>query len=362
MKLRAINLYFSCLLMAVAVMMNISCSDNDDNADGSKLVLSEYDMNRPVGFGADVTGGEGLNVVTVTSAKELTEDVSGTQAATVYVKGNISLDGTILVGSNKSIIGLPGATVSNLNRNERSGIFLLRGSDNVIIRNLTLKGPGAYDIDANYADNISITGSTRVWVDHCDIQDGIDGNLDITDGSDSVCVSWTRFRYLIDPMAGGSGGNDNHRNSNLIGNSNKTAGIDGGRLNCTFINCWWGEGCSERCPRVRFGKVHVVNCLYDGNDYTYCIGYGVYSNIYVEKCAFTTESAQKNAVYDWHGTADFNLKVTACLGLADMELSDGEEQQFIPQYDYTSYEASRVESVVTNSATGAGPTLETTLQ
>ena len=113
---------------------------------------------------------------------------------------------------------------------------------------------------------------------------------------------------------------------------------------------------------MRFGKVHVVNCLYDGNDYTYCIGYGVYSNIYVEKCAFTTESAQKNAVYDWHGTADFNLKVTACLGLADMELSDGEEQQFIPQYDYTSYEASRVESVVTNSATGAGPTLETTLQ
>ncbi|MBQ1816427.1 MAG: hypothetical protein II122_02705, partial [Bacteroidaceae bacterium] len=124
MKLRAINLYFSCLLMAVAVMMNISCSDNDDNADGSKLVLSEYDMNRPVGFGADVTGGEGLNVVTVTSAKELTEAVSGTQAATVYVKGTISLDSTILVGSNKSIIGLPGATVSNLNRNERSGIFL----------------------------------------------------------------------------------------------------------------------------------------------------------------------------------------------------------------------------------------------
>lgn len=91
MKLRAINLYFSCLLMAVAVMMNISCSDNDDNTDGSKLVLSEYDMNRPVGFGADVTGGEGLNVVTVTSAKELTEAVSGTQAATVYVKGTISL-------------------------------------------------------------------------------------------------------------------------------------------------------------------------------------------------------------------------------------------------------------------------------
>ena len=186
------------LLTATLLALTGACTKNPD----AEMVLSKYDMNRPVGFGADVTGGAGENVTEVTTARQLIDAVSGTRAATVYVKGEISLDATIPVGSNKSIIGLPGATISNLHRDENAGIFLLRDSDNVIIRNLTLKGPGAYDIDANYADNnISVTGSTRIWVDHCDIQ--------------------------------------------------------------------------------------------DGNDYTYCIGYGVYCNIYVEKCAFTTASARR---------------------------------------------------------------------
>ena len=343
------------LLTATLLALTGACTKNPD----AEMVLSKYDMNRPVGFGADVTGGAGENVTEVTTARQLIDAVSGTRAATVYVKGEISLDATIPVGSNKSIIGLPGATISNLHRDENAGIFLLRDSDNVIIRNLTLKGPGAYDIDANYADNISVTGSTRIWVDHCDIQDGIDGNFDITDGSDLVCVSWTRFRYLIDPRTGGSGGNDNHRNSNLIGNSNKTADVDAGRLNCSFINCWWGEGCSERCPRVRFGRVHVVNSLYDGNDYTYCIGYGVYCNIYVEKCAFTTASAREHALQDWHGTADFNLTVKDCQGVPDTVLSEGAQQQFVPQYEYVSYDAAQVADELTNPVTGAGPTLET---
>lgn len=73
----------------------------------------------------------------------------------------ISLDKMLSVGSNKSIIGLTGAVISNLNRNENAGIFLLKGSNNVIIRNLTLLGPGAYDIDANYSDNISAVGACR---------------------------------------------------------------------------------------------------------------------------------------------------------------------------------------------------------
>jgi pectate lyase len=33
------------------------------------------------------------------------------------------------------------------------------------------------------------------WFDHCDISDGSDGNLDITNGSDLVTVSWTQFHY-----------------------------------------------------------------------------------------------------------------------------------------------------------------------
>lgn len=345
-------------MLLTATVPFSSCSDNDDNGDNFPVSLSPYDMNSPVGFGQGITGGNGLNPVTVKTEEALKEALSGTKEASIYVEGHISLKNMISVGSNKTIIGRKGASISNLQRNEKAGIFLLEGSRNIIIRNLTLLGPGAFDIDANNSDNISLVGAVKVWVDHCDIQDGIDGNMDIVNGSDSICVSWTRFRYLIPPMASGSGGNNNHRNSNLIGNSNKNVEQDAGRLNCTFINCWWGEGCSERCPRVRFGKVHVVNSLYNGNDFTYCIGYGVYSNIYAEKCAFTTKNAQDNYLYDWHGDADFNVKVTGCLGVDDVELKQGNQGQFIPTYPYTSYDATLVESVLTDAKTGAGPTLD----
>ena len=342
----------------LAIVSFSACSNNDDKEKPFPASLSPYDMNRPVGFGQGITGGNGQNPVTVNTADALIAAVSGTNAATVYVEGQITLHNTIPVGSNKTIIGRNGATIINHEQNENAGIFLLRGSSNIIIRNLTLKGPGAYDIDVNYGDNISLVGAVNVWVDHCDVQDGIDGNMDIVEGSDNICVSWTHFRYLIDPKSGGSGGNNNHRFSNLVGGKDNNMEIDGGHLNCTFINCWWGEGCSERCPRVRFGKVHVVNCLYNSNDFDDCIAYGVYSNIYAEKCAFTTKSAQDNYLRDRHKDADFNVVLKDCYGVEDVVLKQGDRSQFIPTYSYVSYDANMVESVVTDTRTGAGPTLD----
>lgn len=344
------------ILLAMTCFIS-SCSD-DDSTSEYRIVSSSYDSLKPLGFGEMTNGGNNKSITVVTTAAQLKDAVSGTNQATVYVQGNISLDSMLSVGSNKSIIGLQDATISNLNRNEKAGIFLLNGSRNVIIRNLTLKGPGAYDIDANYSDNICLAGAKNVWVDHCDIQDGIDGNLDIVEGSDSICVSWTRFHYLIEPMAGGSGGSDDHRNCNLIGNSNNTGDLDENHLNCTFICCWWGEGCSERCPRVRFGKVHVVNCLYDGNDFKYCIGYGVYSNIFVEKCAFISEKAKQNALKDYRNSKDFNIKVVDCLGLDDVELSQGSNRQFVPAYDYKTFDAVKVDSILRRGDYGAGATLK----
>ena len=343
------NLIFAGLLLTMFFALS-SCSNDDSTADVG-ITSNPYDNLKPIGFGEKTTGGNNQNITIVTTAEQLAEAVSGTNPATIYVQGNISLNKMLAVGSNKSIIGLSGATISNLNRNDDAGIFLLKGSNNVIIGNLTLLGPGAYDIDANYSDNISLVGAKNVWVDHCDIQDGIDGNFDIVEGSDSICVSWTRFHYLIAPKEGGSGGSSDHRNSN------KSADLDEGHLNCTFICCWWGEGCSERCPRVRFGKVHVANCLYDGNDYNYCIGYGVYSNIYVEKCAFVSEAAKEKAIKDWHNGVDHNIKLTGCLGVDDIELSLGNRGQFVPTYDYKIFDASMGESKLKDSDNGAGATL-----
>lgn len=127
------------LALPLAALVFVGCGKDDTH------VLSPYDMNCPVGFGANVTGGGGQNVVTVTTQEALREVLAGTEPATVYVKGTINLDSTISVGSNKSILGLSGAVISNRHRDTTAGVFLLMGSDNIIIRNLTILGPGAYD-------------------------------------------------------------------------------------------------------------------------------------------------------------------------------------------------------------------------
>ena len=58
---------------------------------------------------------------------------------------------------------------------------------------MTIIGPGSVDVDGQ--DALNVDGSTRVWVDHCDISDGQDGNFDIIKAANYITVSWTRFSY-----------------------------------------------------------------------------------------------------------------------------------------------------------------------
>jgi len=116
-----------------------------------------------------------------------------------------------------------------------------------------------------------------VWIDHVDIYDGHDGNLDITNASDYVTISWTKFSY--------TSASTGHQFSNLIGNS-KTKTSDRGHLNVTIHHTWWADGVKERMPRVRFGKVHVANNLFDSKDASHCVRAAVEANIRIEKNVF----------------------------------------------------------------------------
>ena len=331
--------------------------------------LSAYDMNAPIGWatiGADITGSNDENPVTVKTRAELISELSGTTKKTIYVKGTIEFTGLVSVNGaqNKTVYGLLGAVLTNpthsTNKKE-SGILQLKNCKNIILRNLTFKGAGAYDMDGN--DNLELQNSTYIWVDHCDFQDGVDGNLDCNNGSDNICISWCRFHYLIAPWAGGSGGSNDHRYTNLWGGSDKNESKDGGKLRTTFINCWWDEGCKERMPRIRFGQVHLLNCLYSSSVANYCVGGGYRSNAYIEKCAFTSNAAKKNP---WKNYAtsdsykDYNVTITNCLGASDKQTRSGSIDYFIPStiYDYESYDAALVESVVSNANNGAGATLK----
>ncbi|SNT30802.1 pectate lyase [Asanoa hainanensis] len=216
------------------------------------------------------------------------------------------------VGSNKTIVGLGNARLN--------GVFLrLDGSSNVIIRNITHEDSrdcfpvwsptdGATgNWNAAY-DNIWVRNSNHVWVDHNTFTDADnpdsaqplhfgrpyqvhDGQVDITNGSNYVTVSYNRFT--------------NHDKTMLIGSTN-TPGADVGALKVTVHHNEF-EGSVQRAPRVRFGQVDVYNNLYRvpvEDPYEYSWGVGVQSAIYAENnyVAFGATVPQDSFVFDWGGT------------------------------------------------------------
>ena len=125
----------------------------------------------------------------------------------------------------------------------KSGIFLLdTGSENIIIRNLSLIGPGAVDIDGS--DLITNQGS-HVWIDHCTLVDSQDGALD------SKRCDWSTYTY-----------NHFYYTSRSYSHA-YTCGCgwaDGQMtLHLTFASNLWGEGCMRRLPQTGDCYVHLVN-------------------------------------------------------------------------------------------------------
>lgn len=290
--------------------------------------LSDYDLNRPVGFGENVTGGEGGIDITVTNSSELKAALKGKVAKNIYIKGEIEVSSMISAEvSNVTIYGLPGSCLYNKNRTRsESGILYLKRGDNIVLRNVTFKSAGAYDVDGN--DNLCIDKCTNVWVDHCDFQDGVDGNFDSKSASDNISVTWCRFRYLKEPAAGGSGGSDDHRFSNLWGASDSATG-DRNHLNTTFQYCMW-ENCAGRMPRVRFGKVHLVNCYFAPKPGANTVQCGDESNIFIENCHF---DGKQNPWADYADGSFYRLtekgsKFTSCSRPSET----GKEASFTPDY------------------------------
>jgi pectate lyase len=224
---------------------------------------------------ATTTGGGSATPVVVTSLADLNNAAKGTTAAVIYVKG-VMAAGTVKIGSNKTIAGLCGA--------ELHGHVGMSGSVNVIIRNIKIVGYNCSDSPGECKsgdDAVSVVdGAHHIWFDHCDISDGSDGNLDITQGSDFVTVSWTKFHYSTkrtDPVTGSTG----HRFSNLIGAADGVA-IDLGHLNVTWHHNWWADNIAQRMPRSRDGKIHVVNNLFTAIGDDYCTNSGNLSSLLVE--------------------------------------------------------------------------------
>ncbi|MBL6447700.1 T9SS type A sorting domain-containing protein [Fulvivirga sp. 29W222] len=256
----------------------------------SRNVFSQ-DLCAPIGWatqGITLTGGGNASPVVVDTYDELKNALKSSSVKVVHVSGiiNIPSGGRIYFQdqSDKTIFGLPGSKlVSSDKTSSGSGTLIVKRCKNIIIRNMTFEGPGAYDVDGY--DNLLISDCANVWVDHCEFYDGLDGNFDINNGADLISVTWCKFGYKKAPQGGGSGGSNDHRFTNLIGSGDGVTG-DRGKLRVTFKNCWWAPGCKARMPRVRFGKVHIVNNYFNSTASTYCIQAGFESNLLIEGNVF----------------------------------------------------------------------------
>ncbi|MFC4856750.1 pectate lyase family protein [Actinophytocola glycyrrhizae] len=272
----------------------------------------------PIGFGAGTTGGAGGQTVTVSSTSAFLSAVQSSSPTIVQVSGTISLSGMNKVASNKTIVGL-----GTSGRLTGGGLNISKVS-NVIIQNLTITGSGD--------DNINVQYSTRVFIDHNNLSDANDGNLDIKRASDNITVSWNRFH--------------NQDKNALLGHSDSNSGEDSGKLRVTYHHNYF-DGVNQRNPRVRFGNpVHVFN-----NYYRNIGSYGVASTenagVLVEKNYF------ENVEDPYHlgeGSSDEgslvardNYKVNSGAG------QTGGSVAGIP-YSYGTDTAANVKSIVTSGA------------
>lgn len=215
--------------------------------------------------------------------------------------------GEVKLQPNTTVIGV-GADAALPN-----GWFKVSGVDNVILRNIRVTNPcdlapvwDATDGAGNYNsewDGTTVDGATHVWIDHMTYTDkpytddleplgnkdknGVakhiqchDGALDIKNGADYVTVSNTVF--------------DSHDKNTLIGASDSRTSDDG-HLTVTFADNLF-TAITQRAPRVRFGKVHVVGNYYQGSTTA-----PVYPQLYSIGTGYRARIISENNVFDIAG-------------------------------------------------------------
>lgn len=322
------------------------------------LSAQQYCLTEPFGYGRNATGGTGGTVVTVNSFEALANslgDYDKTSDGKYRVKGDSEKRIVVITKSitfpyllnitdcsNKTILALPGVVLSNPTKETQgSGIMYFLGGSNIILRNITFKGPGAEDL--NGYDPLCFDGVTNAWVDHCDFSDGIDGNFDNKGDTDNITVSWCRFSY--------SSASTEHAFTNLVGSSSSDKPSDG-RYNITWAYCWWDQGCVERMTRCRNADLHFLNCYWNSSVAKCYIG-PENANCYLDGCTMEGSLKTENRFKSYGGTN--GLKSVGSVGVPSNTGSVS-----APTYAYTALTAAEAKTAVTNASCGAGATLMVT--
>ncbi|MCM1322361.1 MAG: hypothetical protein NC041_00270 [Bacteroides sp.] len=289
------------------------------------------------------------------SSSSPTSSLGGTLWALNQAYGNII---KVAVASNTIIIGADG------NAALKGGSLQISKVQNVVIRNLKITDgydpfPHHEENDGFNAqwDNISVTESSNVWIDHCTFADTMhysevtisgeteekwqtyDGLCDITKSSKNVVVSYCVF--------------ENHDKTMLIGSGSSDTG--GGNISIHhnyFLNC------GQRLPMTCYPAMHIYNNYYERNASAYysqqaCIAarYDKYTiiaeNNYFGSGIKKAITPSTDAAGKCYQSGNKFIESGSCT------LTTTSDKPFTVSYDYTLDAASALPSSVSTNA-GAG--------
>jgi len=209
-----------------------------------------YDLQGFATLGEGTTGGEGGDVVYVSTGSELQNEIKKGGPRIIYVNGKITPDNSVGLNEiyikNVSKISIIGVGTEG----ELEGIGIkISNANNIIIKNLKI-----HHVLLGNKDCITIEGPAKnIWIDHCELfnefredldKDYYDGLLDINGRVDYVTVSWCYFHDSWKTSLIGSSDNDNY-NRTITYHHN------------LFKNC------NSRVPSFRFGEGHIFNNYYE---------------------------------------------------------------------------------------------------
>lgn len=386
------------LAVAVSALVTFVCIAGCLGANGgasqvraamNPQVAQYLDMDELEGFAAvsalgldTTTGGNMGDLVIVDNTEDFVESVKDDIPRVVVVKGeivsmlsNADMDiaaaanigdkrkggYAIKVGSNKTIVGF----------DENAALYggiSIESKSNIIVSNLSIHGVWPY---TGPSDTVNINDSHHIWLNHLNIWNSKDGNIDTTLGSDYVTVSWCKLWYedvtvewdTTDATTGQNiiynkgtvarAENHGHRLSCLISSgAGDHEDTDMGRLHVTYHHNWFADYVYERMPRTMYGRTHAYNNYYTCEGNYYCIGVDCYASALVEGNYF-------DGVKNPHMFNYPNNPQGACIIARDNEYentsgekSTGQKNSMAVEeftetvYDYTLNQASDVPTVV----------------
>lgn len=170
------------------------------------------------------------------------------------ISKRIKIKNSITISGNGNVITM-----------EESGSLYFQDTKDIFVENITINGCGS-DWDNNL-DLLTFDNVQNIVVNNCTFRDGADECVCLKNGCDNITISNTTFAYTRKPITLRNG--KDHNFALLIGKNPEDKPISGKHhvtlYRVTFL------GPVRRCPRVRNGLVHLIECEFN-NNHIYSVG------------------------------------------------------------------------------------------